>query len=174
MFDLRLNTDTAGTLSDSGLAALRATDGVASSRGFFLELVGNLIVFIICTLVCLQVLAGAQVSLDKSRAISELGRTSVNIIENWKAGYDLEELRQSFGGEVTDNSLVLMFDRALQPTDDSKVARYKIVFSASSAEVGFDTGVLLLLFGDEVLIDWEVGRYIYSETVHFAWARADR
>lgn len=135
------------------------------SRGFLIEMVGNMVVFIICTLVCLQVFASAQASLDRSQAISTLGQESVSLIENWKAGSDLAALAQRFGGEATDGRLTLYFDADCHLTAEPQGARYRLSLSVEQMGPKHDSGRLVLEMGDEVLLDWLVGRYVPNDGV---------
>ncbi|MCL2136070.1 MAG: hypothetical protein FWH40_00875 [Coriobacteriia bacterium] len=148
------------TLGESGLSHLQAAEVQSASRAFFLELVGNLVVCFVSVLVCLQVFASAQVTLDKSRAMSELGIVSMNLVENWKSGCELDELSQHFGGSVQDNSLEMLFDRNFQLTDNRNAARYIMVFTVQAGQGGPDTATVELFFGDEVLYTWAAGRNV--------------
>ena len=139
--------------------SVQPADTRTISRGFLIELVGNMVVFIICTLVCLQIFAAAQSILDRSRAVSTLGQESVSMIEGWKSGSNLAELSQRFGGEVDGDELTVYFDRDCQPIADGSTARYRLSFSVDAQSNGYDSGHLLLTMGDEVLLEWSVGRY---------------
>ena len=147
--------------SDEGEAELKnlePKDVQSASRMFLLELVSNLVVFIICTMVCLEVFAAAQQSLERDRAVSELGQTSVSMIENWKAGSDLEDLSRRFGGIAEGDRLVLSYNRAFQLTDQPGQVKYRLIFTTESDGSGYSSGNLKLYYGDELLLDWDVGR----------------
>ena len=146
-------------LDDPGLANLEPSHVQSASRVFLVELVGSMVVFIVCTLVCLQMLAIAQVTLEKSRAMSSLGQTGVSITENWKAGLDLDALCQRFGGTVDGDQLILLYNRSFQLTDDLSQARYRLVFSAQSDQRGISTGSVSIYFTDELLLEWQIGRF---------------
>ena len=149
-------------LEQSSLAKLKPTDTKSSSRGFFIELLIDLVVFVICTLVCLQVIAIAQLRLEDSSAIAKLGQSSVNLAENWKSGADLEGLQDKFGGQLTGGQLTLGYDRQFQPTEADEAAWYRIVFTPEERGSGYATAKLQLIQGDKTLIDWSVGRYLAS------------
>ena len=151
--------DREGSLDDISLATLEPSMVQSSSRVFLVELLGNMVVFIICTLVCLQLLAAAQVTLDESRAQSSLSRVSVSMIENWKAGYDLEELRERFGGSIDGNSLVQLYTRELVLTENPAEARYRLVFTVEPSQDGFASGVMQIYLADELLFEWNFGRF---------------
>jgi hypothetical protein len=146
------------------LTVLEPIDTRSTSRSFLIELIGNMVVFIICTLVCLQVFAAAQSALERSKAVSELGLTSVNLAENWKAGYSLEELGQKYDGQVSDGKLTLRFDRRLQSVVDPDKARYQVTLSLEptasyQTEHGVYTAATIQVTqGDDLLFEWQLGR----------------
>ena len=131
-------------------------------RGLFIELLGDLLVFILCTIVCLQVIVVAESRLETSGAMTELGQTSLNLVENWKAGDDLEGLQAKFGGVIVGQSLTISFDRQYQPTNDPELIWYQINFGIVSEQSGYSSAYLILMQDENVLIDWDVGRYLTS------------
>ncbi|MCL2631973.1 MAG: hypothetical protein FWD45_02630 [Coriobacteriia bacterium] len=150
-------------VTDTGLANLEPDQVQSASRVILLELLGNLVVFIMCTLVCLQVYAQAQTTLDKSRALSELGQTAVSIIENWKAGSDIEDLCERFGGMVEDGNLTIYYNRDFQVVENSSMARYRLEVrlessGASSMDGSFQSGEVSAYLNDELLMSWIIGR----------------
>jgi hypothetical protein len=151
--------DTEGSLDDIGLTSLEPAEVQSASRVFLVELLGNMVVFIICTLVCLQLLAAAQVTLDQSRAQSSLSSVSVSMIENWKAGCDLDELRERFGGSIEGNCLVQLYTRDLSLTDNPADARYRLEFSIEPSQDGFTSGTVQIYLADELLFAWSFARF---------------
>ena len=71
-----------------------------SSRAFFLELVLDLVVFVFCAVICLQVFAQAHVESSRSAALSQLGIKAERCAELFKAGYsDAASLAVKLNGE---------------------------------------------------------------------------
>ena len=151
-------------LGQSELSQLEPRNAYSASRGIIIELAGNLVIFIICTLVCLNIFAIAQSDLEKSRAVSELGLTSMNLVENWQAGSDLAELSQRFGGIIENDTLVLYFDRSYQQVTDLSQARYRLEFSVDQQTRGYSAGQINLSQNDgQRLLQWSVGRVLLDE-----------
>ena len=147
-----------GELSQSSLANLERSDTRSGSRGFFLEMVLDLVTFIICALVCLQLIAHAQLTQENSGAVTYLGQTSQSLVEVWKSGSELTDLAEQFGGSVQGQQLTLYFDRRYQPTDDPELAWYCLVFTVQEAQSRYQGGQLRLTCDQQILIDWTVGR----------------
>ncbi|MCL1880083.1 MAG: hypothetical protein FWF71_05655 [Actinomycetia bacterium] len=160
------NTDTEGQIKqetddfmkvDGG--SIGDTDFSSPTRGFFLEIVLNMVVFVICLMVCLQIMAAAMLTSEKSGVISRLGLESQSIVECWKSGYGLQELADEFKGTVVSGQLHLYFDRQNNQVDRAEDAWYMISFVPSGWVGNFESGELKLMHHDDVLIHWQVGRH---------------
>jgi hypothetical protein len=145
--------------SSTSWAPINPENSKSPIRGLFIELLADLLVLILCTLVCLQIIAVAQVRLENSGALSFLGLTSVDIVEYFHTGSDLAGIQKEFGGQLNDDSLVISFDRKYQPTDDPELVWYQISFRMQAEESGYTAADLQLVQGDLVLIEWSIGRY---------------
>ncbi|MDR0425203.1 MAG: hypothetical protein LBH39_07145 [Clostridiales Family XIII bacterium] len=81
------------------------------SRAFFLELVINLVLFMLCAAVCLQVFARAFAKSDESSVLAQATLRAQSIAEAFKAsGGDLGFVMDTVGGEATAEGLVLYYD----------------------------------------------------------------
>jgi hypothetical protein len=139
-------------------AALEVSDTRTRSRGFFLELVLDLVVFIICALVCLQIIATALVQSEQSGAVSTLGLAGQSLAEQWKSGDSLDELAKAGGGSVNNDQLTLYFDRQYQPTSDASNAWYELSLTQSQPGANFEEASVSLSHGSESLFTWQLGR----------------
>jgi hypothetical protein len=77
----------------------------ARSRAFFLELVLNLVIFVFCAAICLQVFATGYESSRHSSDLSHLSITCETIAEEFKAaGGDLGAVAAAYGAPAPDES----------------------------------------------------------------------
>ena len=95
------------------------------SRAFFLELLLNMLVFALCSVVALQVFAEAKMTTDRSAALSTLTIEAKELAGYYKVtSGDVGELvssavRGDFGELTSNGALVYYYDRSYQLTEAS-------------------------------------------------------
>ncbi|MDR2108678.1 MAG: hypothetical protein LBP28_04365 [Coriobacteriales bacterium] len=95
------------------------------SRAFFLELVLDIVIFVLCAAVALQVFVQARVTSDESAALTHLSLEAQQLAETFKASGDIAEP-------------TLYFDESFLRCDAS-VARYRLVCAIDSSQSPLST-----------------------------------
>jgi len=135
----------------------------SSSRSLLIELVGNMVVFIICTLVCLQVFATSEAFARRSRAVALLGQDGISVAETFKSGCDLVELADRFGGQLDGDVMTLHYDSDFCLTGDTEQAAYRVVFTVHDESGSYTTAELQVYAQDEELLNWPVARFVTGQ-----------
>ena len=92
-----------------------------SSRTFFLELVLDILIFIICALICLQVFAQAHIESSRSAAQSQLGVEAERVAELFKAGNcDTVSLAALLDGNRMGDTLIWYYSKDLKPVNSDE------------------------------------------------------
>ncbi|MCL1847809.1 MAG: hypothetical protein FWF91_07595 [Coriobacteriia bacterium] len=152
----------------------------SSSRAFFLELVLDMVIFVICAVICLQVFAQARVESARSAAQTQLGIEAQQLAEYFKAGHsDLDSLLSVMSntpeGAIrclndgdpkveragsTAYSLTWYFDQELQPvdTETAGAAVYILTCAVDTSQL-VKTATITLMEGRRTLLQYEVSRY---------------
>jgi len=159
-------TRTQGTSTESAQyqAAAGYLRSPSSSRSLLVELVGNMVVFIISTLVCLQVFAASESITIRSRAVAAIGQDCMNIIEEWKAGTGFVDLMEYHTGHLEQDYTVLVFyyDSTCQHVEDAEKATYTATLTTVEQLGGLTRVELVVSNDDDVLLEWSVARFIQN------------
>jgi hypothetical protein len=129
------------------------------SRAFFLELVINLVLFMLCAAVCLQVFAQAFVKSDESSALAQATLRVQSVAEAFKAGGgDIGAVMVMLGGEATDEGMVLYYDSGWNPVSGANAVytvncRADLTTALKSAEI-------TALKGDEAIFSITAKKYL--------------
>ncbi|MDR1421929.1 MAG: hypothetical protein LBI64_03585 [Coriobacteriales bacterium] len=138
----------------------------SGSRAFFLELVLDLVVFVLCATVCLQVFASAKTTSDLSAATSRLGVEAQTLAENFKAtGGDMDALAGRFpASEVAGQTLSLYYDGDFVPVGSRDDAMYLLSCEASDDGALHQAQISAQRIDDpteaDILFDFVVARYV--------------
>lgn len=132
------------------------------SRAFFLELVLVFVIFAVCAIICLQVFGASERERVRSMAMTELGITSQQIAETFKAdggeigGLDFIDQAVSQG-----DSYIWYYDKNLEPVQGEK-AYFTLTFEAGVFDetAGIETARITLSEGSTELFGYDVGVYV--------------
>jgi hypothetical protein len=107
----------------------------AKSRAFFLELVLNLVIFVFCAAVCLQVFAAGYDSSRKSEALSHLSIEAQTIAEHFQAADgDIAAIAPTISAtRIADTEYRVYYSPTYTPVSDTS-APYMISCEISSQD----------------------------------------
>ena len=117
------------------------------SRAFFLELVMNLFLFVICAAICLQLFVMAYVRSTDSRILSEASIRMQTLAEIFKYERGDEALTaRRIGGVATGNEILVFYDKDWNLTSKSN-AQYRLICAIRQNE-GLKEAEIIALNGD--------------------------
>ncbi|MEA4815620.1 MAG: hypothetical protein VB120_02030 [Lachnospiraceae bacterium] len=105
----------------------------SSKTGLFLiELIAMILLFALCSAVCMRIFSSAKTLSDDSRALSNSSLVAQSAAECFKATGSLDETADIMEGELKDGRVLVFYDKDWQNTENLENARFYLDISSAS------------------------------------------